>query len=78
MNDRYSADWKNARQQEINALAEEDYHSTKPQTSKKTRVSNHEPVKNGDFARSVRKMSDAELSFHGFFLNSLEKHHGHS
>lgn len=74
MGERFQAEWKNAKQQEINLLASEDYSPSKSKMPKSYPVSR---VQHGDWAKSVRRMSDAELSLHGFFLGALEKHHGH-
>lgn len=74
MSERFQAEWKSAKQQEINRLASE---HCSPNTSKKSKSCATTLVHHGDWARSVRRMSEAELAFHGFFLGTLEKHHGH-
>lgn len=74
MSERFQSEWKNAKQQEINRLAAEHY---SPNKSKKSKPYATTPVQHGDWARSVRRMSEAELAFHGFFLGTLEKHHGY-
>lgn len=73
MSERFQAEWKNAKQQEINRLAADHYSLTK---STKTATYSGSPVSHGNFGRLVRSMSEAELSFHGFFLGALDKHHG--
>lgn len=73
MSERFQSEWKSAKQQETNRLAADYYSPTK---SMKTSTYSGSPVSHGDFARSVHRMSEAELSLHGFFLGALDKHHG--